>query len=391
MDFKRVLVTDRLAWEIFSAGAREKLLFRRDPHEPEPRTRLEAAGQRALSLLVLFDHLVVQDVAEGIFRLPDLEKEGIVEIAPASELPEGVPSLKSNWSKRSPRRRPPRRLLQSLSLVKRFQPLVLNRLSGPRDKFFSSLARALGVSQRQCISLFLDYALAHAQGDEAASQESLFSRAMPADLLRDITTELFDYSSGGNDVLSPTNAMLVMATIFADEIAIVEHLSSELKLPVATEHYGEKFRSEPALKGEQLDALAAANRFLILRAALADEGRFMPRIEGIKHALSLRRDPHLKAVRDHLAVFHGALSAGDRDAIREARREIQRARRRLERRAGWDQALRWLAYFAVPVGVAECLTGNIPIVGTSLSLVGATGAAITHKVGTGNDWVLFGT
>ena len=61
MDFSRVLVTDRLGWEIFGASAREKLLFVQNPNEQQPGARLGTAGQRGLSLLVLFDRLVIHD------------------------------------------------------------------------------------------------------------------------------------------------------------------------------------------------------------------------------------------------------------------------------------------------------------------------------------------
>jgi hypothetical protein len=117
----------------------------------------------------------------------------------------------------------------------------------------------------------------------------------------------------------------------------------------------------------------------------------MPRIEGIKHALSLRKDPHLKAVREQLKLFHSSLSAGDRNAVAEARREIQKTRQKLERRSRWDRALRWLTYLSVPVGVAESLIWSVPIAGTSLSVIGAAGTAASRSIEKKNEWVLFGT
>jgi hypothetical protein len=81
VNFEHVLATDRLAWELFGAAAQEKLLFVRD-NEQEPRTRSGLAKQRALSLIVLFDRLSIPDPGLNSFRLPDLEKEGIVEIIP---------------------------------------------------------------------------------------------------------------------------------------------------------------------------------------------------------------------------------------------------------------------------------------------------------------------
>ncbi len=95
MDFSRVLVRDNLAWELFSAAARENLLFSR-PLTEEERSNLSRRSrltrQRALSLLVLFDHLVLHDYCNA-FRLPDLEKDGIVEVMAGSDPVEEVPPL----------------------------------------------------------------------------------------------------------------------------------------------------------------------------------------------------------------------------------------------------------------------------------------------------------
>jgi hypothetical protein len=386
-------VTDRLAWEILSAAEREKLLFVRDSSEPRPQAQLQSVGQRALSLLVLFDRLAIHELGDGNFRLPDLESEGIVEIVTASQPTDKIRALETK--KRKVRMGPCRRLskmhLEALSRLQQFRPLVINRLDSVENKFFAALANGLRVSKRRCLELFLDYAVAYVQGDGAALRTHLFSKVLPKDLLRDVRKELFDFSARGEDYLGPDNEVLVMGMIFANEIAIIQELSARLKLGVATEHYGERFRSDLALRGQQLDAVAAANRFLILRAAFADEGGFMPRINGIRHALSLRKDPHLKAVREQLRIFHGGLTTGDRLAIIEARREIQKARKRLESRVGWDKALRWLAYLSVPVGIVEILNGSPPIVGTSLSAVGAGGIAKSRQVERNNEWVLFGT
>lgn len=387
-----MLVTDRLAWQLFAEAAREKLLFVRSSSEETPHARSGVAGQRALSLLVLFDRLVIHEFGDGIFRLPDLEKEGIVEIVPAGDVPKNVPALTTKWKKdrTGSRGRPPRVLLQSLSLVQDFRPLVINRLLMVESKFDDALAHGLGVSRREYINLLLNYAIYYIQGDEVAVRSHVFSEALPPDFLAKITEELFAFTARG-DVLAPTNVTLLMATLFASEIAIIQDLARTLGLGVATEHYGEVLRPEPAIKGNQLDAVLAANRFLILRAALAQETKCMPRIEGVRHALSLRRDPYLKALREQLKLFHSGLVAGDRYAILDARKEIDKARRKLERRSKWDIALRWLAYVSVPVGIAEGLMSSPPLMGTWLCAIGAVGAAKSRKIAKHNEWVLFGT
>jgi hypothetical protein len=390
VDFKQVLVTDRLAWEIFGSAALEELLFVRDTREDKPQKGHGITGQRALSLIVLFDRLLIHDFGGGAFRLPDLEKEGIVEIIPANQPPRVKP-LATAWSKGElgSRGRPPTALLRSLSLVQQFRPLVTNRLLTGNIEFFSVIAKGLRVSRRILIDRFLDYAIAYIQGHDKAVREHPFNEALPEDFLEEIRNELFDFTARG-DLLSPTNVLLVMALVFADEIAIIRELSTKHGAGVATEHYGKAFRSEPAVRGKQLDAVCAANRFLILRAAFADGLPSLPHIDGIRHALLLRKDPYLKAMREQLGVLNGGLSAGDSTAILEATKEIQRARRALKRRQGWDNVLSWLTYMSVPVGVAEILMGSPPIVGTSVSIVGAAGTAAARQAAKRNEWVLFG-
>lgn len=222
MDFGRVLVTDRLAWEIFGAAALEKLLFLGDPLEPPPQKRAGFAGQRALSLIVLFDRLLIHEFGGGTFRLPDLEKEGIVEIIPADQPRVGAQPLPTAWRKGrlSSRGRPPKTLLRSLSLVQQFRPLVTNRLLTGRNGFVSVLSKALGLSRRRLIDTFLDYAIAYIQGRDSFVRGHVFNEALPTDLVNEITEELFDFTAKG-ERLSPTNALLVFAIAFAEEIAII--------------------------------------------------------------------------------------------------------------------------------------------------------------------------
>jgi hypothetical protein len=392
MDFSRVLVTDRLAWELFGAAANERLLFSR----PTSQESLPKTGgltrQRALSLLILFDQLVLHDINDA-FRLPDLEKDGIVEVMPAATMPKGVQPLDTRW-RNGPlahRGRPPRNLLQSLSLIQQFRPFVINRLlKGHQWEFFAMIAKGLRISKRQCLESFFEYSTAVAQGDQNTLRDNVFGVALPKDFLKELTDELFDFSARG-EILSPPNAVLIAAILFAEELANIKSLSTTLGLGVATEHYGESFRPEPALSGVELDATTAANRFLVLRSAFVEEGGFMPRIDGMKDALALRKDPHLAAVREQLAAFHGGLIAGDRQAVLEARNEIRSARQKLKRRAHWDKALRWLAYLSVPVGVAELFSGSPPLVGTSIAAIGAAGVAGSRNIEKRNEWVLFGT
>lgn len=97
MDFKRILVTDNLAWQIFGAAAREKFLFVRDAADEPAVSSRTLAGQKALSLIILFDRLVIHDFSDGRLRLPDLENEGVVEIVAAHKPPTDQKPLSTRW------------------------------------------------------------------------------------------------------------------------------------------------------------------------------------------------------------------------------------------------------------------------------------------------------
>jgi hypothetical protein len=163
MDFSRVLVTDRLAWEIFGAAAQEKLLFVRQPDEQRPQTWPGAARQRALSLLVLFDSLILHENGEGTFRLPYLEKEGIVQIIPTTYV-KNVPALTTQWR----RGLLSKNLLQGASLICQFRPFIINRLLKDNNNFGKSAANILGGSQRKYLNLFFDFVLAVFRCDKIA-------------------------------------------------------------------------------------------------------------------------------------------------------------------------------------------------------------------------------
>jgi hypothetical protein len=90
-----------------------------------------------------------------------------------------------------------------------------------------------------------------------------------------------------------------------------------------------------------------------------------------------------------LVEFHKAVKIGDADSVASARREVARAKGALVRGEKWQRGLDWVAYLALPVGVAEALIGAPPIAGTSLSVLGATGAAAVSRAKRRHGWVLF--
>jgi hypothetical protein len=203
------------------------------------------------------------------------------------------------------RRRPPKSLLRSLRLFKEERALVIDRLLSVRSDWDRLHATALRISRRDFLNVFFDYALACVEGDQ-----------------------------------------VVISLSFADEIRIIQELSEELGVGVATEHYRSKYTSNPPT----LDPLSAANHFAVLRAAIAEDRGGLPRIRDIRHALALRRDPNLRSLRAMLVEFHQAVKVGDADSVASARHEVARAQRAMARRGKWQRGLDWVAYLALPVG-----------------------------------------
>jgi hypothetical protein len=72
-DFTRVLLTDKIAWELFGLAARERMLYSSDAAEILPTLKRGVVSQRALAFLVLFDNVIIHDFSNGAFHTPNLE------------------------------------------------------------------------------------------------------------------------------------------------------------------------------------------------------------------------------------------------------------------------------------------------------------------------------
>jgi len=317
-DFTRVLLTDKVAWELFGLAARERLLFRSEPQDNAPIPKRGAVSQRTLSLLVLFDKITVHDFSEGSYRIPDLENEGIIEIVARGNPTQLVRPLRTRW-KEGPlrsRRRPPASLLRSLRLLKEERMLVIERLLSVHSDWQRSLASALGLSRRGFLIAFFDYALACVEGDNEVLRKSILNR-LPDDILAYWTRRLFDFQSN-DELMDEFTALMVFAIAFADEVRIIQELSEQLGVGVATEHY----RSKYTTRALALDPRSAADHFVVLRAMLAEDRGALPRIRDISHALVLRHDPNLRYPRD----ARGVSQVGSEGRCDSSRKRTSRGR-----------------------------------------------------------------
>ncbi len=146
------------------------MLYSSDAEESTPTPKRGAVSQRALSFLVLFDSVLLHDFSNGIFRIPDIEGEGILQVITRGQPARAVEPLRTRW-RLGPlrnRRRPPASLPRSLRLFKEERVLIIDRLLSVRSYWERSLAAALGISRRDFLNAFFDYALACVEGDQRA-------------------------------------------------------------------------------------------------------------------------------------------------------------------------------------------------------------------------------
>lgn len=81
ISFDKVLVTDGMAWTLFGLAQKEGLLYTAQGEGFSGRSPRRRERQAALSLILLFDKLIVHDLSPGTgsYRLPDLERDGVLE------------------------------------------------------------------------------------------------------------------------------------------------------------------------------------------------------------------------------------------------------------------------------------------------------------------------
>jgi hypothetical protein len=392
--FDEVLLADGMAWALFGLAQKEGLLYTSNG-ESFPGHYLKSKDRQAvLSLIILFDKLVVHDLSpnSGTFRLPDLEKSGVLEIVATDEPLTKPAPIKSSWkpSKFDPRQKPPVSLRQNLALIREYEPLVIDRLMSVASKFDSSVANGLHISRRAYLHEFFDLATNYLAGNTKLLRQNVLEQTLPSDLLKTIKCELFDFTKNG-EVLSPTNVTLLMSLIFANEIQLIKELSSARGLGVATRHYTRMGRASFQNDfGFSTDPSRIPRTFGLVRSILNEEGHFFPEIENIAHALKLRNNPNLRAFREQFREFHVQLARGDNEAIQGVRREVKQAKRAIERIGKWNLGLRWLTYISLPASVAESLLSGLPIVGTSLAVMSVAGTVATAHASRKNQWVMFG-
>jgi len=394
--FDHVLATDGIARSFFELAKDEGLLYSTEGSELPGHGPTRRVLQAALTLLVLFDKVVIHDNVPGppSNRIPDLERDGIIEVIGGTEPLQKSAPLKTTWipSKHDPRGTPPLSLRRSLSLIQAYKPLILDRLVALKVEDNVAFAKQLGITTRSYYSYLTDYAISYAVGDEKGVAGNFLEKSFPAKMRKDFKRELFDFSRSGGDAISFVNATLIASIAFADELALIRELSSQQGLGVATSYYlrASKYptRRDPTFS---TDPARVPKTFGLVRSVLHEEGHFFPEIQDLNHALKLRANPHLQPFKQQLKHYHEELARGDHHALEKVRKEVSLAKRALRKAGAWNKALSWLTYISLPSGLAESLLAGPPILSTSLAVLAVAGTARTNRTIKHHEWAMFGS
>lgn len=382
-DFSKVILGTDVDLALVGQAAIDGLLVDGSDGSLTPIARKKRNKQEALSLLVLFDNLVLTDLAGGNYHIPILEQEGILSVSQEQNLL--VKDFEdSDWYGNRNRDA----FIKALDRTVAVRPLVLEYLTRRKDKFVQSVADALDSTRKETLNAIIDFAHSHYLKDRSRLQSNPLYQKLPPDLIKLFRGKL--NRERDRDGLNAIDTIIFGATHAG---ALLEHyasMSQALGCGVATS----EFSAQGYLWNKQFPVQKIPEKippaFCILRAALHDSGAFFPKIENIKHAMQLRKDPNIKAFRQQLTTFQRTLLFGDSSDIYKAVREVHQATEALKRNSTIQQGLKWLTYASLPLSVAETLLNGLPVASLSLSLFSIAVTNYSERIRERHRWVLFG-
>ena len=315
MDFSKVLIIDSLSTALSVGAEREGLAIGAFEGWPTMRT-LRHHYQHVLSLLVLFDEVLVSTSPVERREIPLLEDAGIIRRVEKREPRGGPEPLVSD---RRYGGTPPARLLKSLALIQEYQPIVVEYLMRHGFPYDLEFARGFGISRRRYYEEFLEYAIAYAQGDKTRLQNTSFVARMPRKGLNLISRRLFRFGTGAQN---PFNTILIMAIHCANVLQSSQELSVEFGVGVASK----EFRAISNRTGlvRLGSSSAVAESFSVVQSVIREDQPYFPQIETLHDVIRLRKDPRLESFRRKLADFHSSVAAGDVKAATRFRADVRK-------------------------------------------------------------------
>jgi hypothetical protein len=236
----------------------------------------------------------------------------------------------------------------------------------------------------------LDHALALYRRDKLGLRTSPIRKWATSRAIALVDKELRNPPSLDGSIFAPFEYMVQILMLTATFVRDYQKISHDHEAIIAS-HELTGLSGDTGVIQERIAPQEATRRFRLVRCAVEEEGLCLPRIAGIRDALSLRRDPNWSAFRRQLLLFVEHFAKGDRDAVAELRQEIRKANRGLARANRVHRALRWATYASLPIGVAESFLLGAPIGGIALTVFSVAGTTAADILQRRYDWVLFGS
>jgi hypothetical protein len=361
--FKSIIFSDWILNDFLGQALREGLIAD-DRELPFRRSRIRNK-QKVLSYLILFDDILLPDIYE--IRIPVLEDQKIIKIIPFDIKIYAEPE--ELWKE-----------------TLYFRPLILGEVSRllKEDSLFGKATHFF--NRRKVYSDVLEYILGGALGDEQLSRNNVLT-FLPQD---DLDKIRFYVSGEGDppDEINSFRALYAAAIMCMVELRNYISLSLKYRAGIATITYTRSFPGWMNVRKPDLSKLV--NTFHLLKCSMFEEGLYFPRIESIKQAASLRKDPNITAFREQVILFTSSLVKGDKQDAVLLRKEVLKANQALKRAAAWEKNLRLLTYFSLPINLIESFVLGIPLIGTTLSVFLATATKSVEISKSKNKWIIFG-
>lgn len=348
IDFSSIVLADYYQDGLLCQAEKEGLLAEAPNEDKGAHSRRSRCAQKALSMLVLYDRLILPiDPTLGI-RIPRLERDGIVEfVSPQWQSIQDLLEPGEPWNTRCKK---------DIATISPIRVLTLDFLMRIEDEFVKVLAEGLRVSRRRVYNAMLDFALARFAGrPEWEALSELPDMLTGEDELLELIRRNLDGKMDTGDALGRLKSLMLMASISASYFASEQEWSAKRRVPIATSYCTRQGAGwKPIASNIELPG-KIADAFGVVRCALHSEGYGFPKIENIRHALSLREDANLKAFREQLRCFLKSFSIGDMAAACAAQREVHKAKQALDKATKWGIAAEWTSYFALPVSIIETI------------------------------------
>lgn len=383
LDFSKVILGDKIELGLIGQASTENLIGKDTDSGSIALSRRSRKKQEALAFLVLFDKLIISNLVGGRYSIPSLEDKNILKVLNVT--PKLVKDFAgTGWLEN----RDPNVFLKCLNRTTTVRPLILNYLARNRIEFPSYIAKATKESYKKVINEIINFAHAHYSCDEDGIKKNLFSSILDDQLIKDIRKNLTVQTE--SNFWNPIDVILLGAFHAGALLESYMELSMEHKAGVATFEFlgSSHLWNNCPISQRKLENIG--NDFLLLRTSLHEEMTFFPRIDGISHALRLKKDPNIKAFRKQLSLFQNSIIKGDASDLTLLRREVKSAAQALSKISSSRRKFSWLTYLTIPATALESIFIGLPIMSLSISVPTIGFNVYDSVVSKKNKWILFG-